>query len=64
MKWKQLDCTCKKTNRNFGFGRIWIAPANARIETLRHLTKILAFQLKGNDLEAFGLHQPMHQLKS
>jgi hypothetical protein len=40
---------------------MWIAPANARIEDLKSFKELTAFQLKSNDLEAFGLHQPMHE---
>ena len=75
MVWEDVDCTCQCTNWNFEklqgihffssekqwLERILIAPANARIETLRNLKKSLAFQLTSNDLKAFGPHLPIHE---
>ena len=43
------------------FGSILIAPANARIETLRSFMCFIALQLTSNDLEAFEWHLQIHE---
>ena len=43
------------------FERMLIAPGSTRIETLRRLKKVIAFQLTSEDLEGFGLHLQIHE---
>ena len=58
----QMKSNSAEHQLSFALEALWNAPANTRIEDLKSFKELTAaFQLKSNDLEAFGLHQPMHE---